>query len=136
MLHDPARVEDTRAWLKKAELDLEAGTFELLNPRLLGDVTFHAQQAAEKSFKAFLAWYDMPFRKTHDLGAIGAACVELDPTLGSIADRAASLTPYAWKFRYPGEAEAPAVPEAEAAMNTAREVYQIILTRLPVEVRP
>lgn len=39
----------TRAWLKKAWLDLEAGTFEPAHPALLGDVTFHAQQASSGS---------------------------------------------------------------------------------------
>jgi HEPN domain-containing protein len=28
---------------------------------------FHAQRAAEKAMKAFLAWHDVPFRKTHNL---------------------------------------------------------------------
>ncbi|MBI4540737.1 MAG: HEPN domain-containing protein [Gemmatimonadetes bacterium] len=136
MLHDPARVEDTRAWLEKARLDLEAGTFELANSALFGDVVFHAQQAAEKSFKAFLAWHDVPFRKTHDLGAIGGACLEIDTSLRQVADRAAPLTPYAWKFRYPGESAAPSREEAETAMATARDVYNAIVARLPVEARP
>ncbi len=29
-------------------------------------------QAAEKSFEGLLAWYDVPFRKRHDLGLLGA----------------------------------------------------------------
>jgi hypothetical protein len=28
---------------------------------------FHCQQAAEKALKGFLAWHDVPFRKTHTL---------------------------------------------------------------------
>ncbi len=136
MLHDPARVEDTRAWLRKARLDLDAGTFELAHPALLGDVVFHAQQAAEKSFKGFLAWHDVPFRKTHDLGAIGGVCLEIDASLRQLVDRAVTLTPYAWKFRYPGESDAPTRTETEAAIRTAREVYETILSLLPEEVRP
>ncbi|MBA3258220.1 MAG: HEPN domain-containing protein [Gemmatimonadales bacterium] len=88
--------------MRKARLDLDAGTFELANLALLGDVVFHAQQAAEKSFKALLAWHDIPFRKTHDLGAIGGACLEIDASLRQLVDGAVHLTPYAWKFRYPG----------------------------------
>ncbi len=136
MLDDPARVEDTRAWMRKARLDLEAGRFELANRDLLGDVVFHAQQAAEKSFKAFLAWHDVPFRKTHDLGAIGAACLEVDASLWEAANRAVPLTEYAWKFRYPGETEEPTPEETEEALTLARAVYEAILARLPEEVRP
>ncbi|MGH2709536.1 MAG: HEPN domain-containing protein [Actinomycetota bacterium] len=136
MLHDPARVEDTRAWLSKARLDLDAGRYELAIPAFLGDVVFHAQQAAEKSFKGFLAWHDVPLRKTHDLGAIGSVCVKIDGSLRQVVDRAVHLTPYAWKFRYPGEPGAPTGAEAEAAVATAQEVYETILALLPREVRP
>jgi hypothetical protein len=30
--------------------------------RLVDDIVFHAQQAAEKCFKAFLTWHQVPFR--------------------------------------------------------------------------
>jgi HEPN domain-containing protein len=66
---EAARLQDVRAWLSKAELDLRAAAHEVSAPdaALWGDVLFHSQQAAEKAFKAFLAWHDTPFRKTHDL---------------------------------------------------------------------
>jgi HEPN domain-containing protein len=72
MPHDPARVADTRAWLQKADGDLRAAEHDqTAHPPLLGDVTFHAQQTAEKAFKAFLTWHDKPFRKTHNLEELG-----------------------------------------------------------------
>jgi hypothetical protein len=55
----------------------------------------------------------------------------LDATLGAIADEAAPLTEYAWKFRYPGEPYEPEREEAERALATARNVYNAILSRLP-----
>ncbi len=82
------------------------------------------------------SWHDIPFRKTHDLGAIGSACLEIDTSLRQLVDGAVHLTPYAWKFRYPSESEVSTVAEAEAAMTTAREVYEVILALLPGEVRP
>ena len=59
---DDARIEDARAWLARAELDLRAADLEMGTPDagLWGDVAFHAQQAAEKALKAFLAWHDRP----------------------------------------------------------------------------
>lgn len=111
---DEARLEDVRAWLGKAQLDLRAAAHELAAPDagLLGDVLFHAQQAAEKATKAFLAWHDVPFRKTHNLEELGRQCAARDATLGTLADQAAPLTEYAWKFRYPGEKEEPAASAA------------------------
>jgi HEPN domain-containing protein len=135
---DDARLQDARAWLAKADLDLKAAVHEMAAPGggLWGDIMFHAQQAAEKSMKAFLAWYDVPFRKTHNLEELGQQCVLIDAMLAPVADQAAPLTEYAWKFRYPGEAADPDHADAEAALAAARNVHEAILTRLPKEARP
>ena len=68
MPHDPQRVADTMAWLRRSEDDLRAAEVDLAaDAPLLGDAAFHCQQAVEKALKAFLTWHDLPFRKTHDL---------------------------------------------------------------------
>ncbi len=137
MATEDARRQDVRAWLSRAELDLRAAAHELSAPAagLNGDVAFHAQQAAEKALKAFLAWHDSPFRKTHNIEELGRQCAGLDATLAPIADQAAPLTEYAWKFRYPGEPGEPSADEAGQALEVARSVYQAILERLPAEAR-
>jgi HEPN domain-containing protein len=115
-MHDPAITEDVGAWLGKAAADVRAGEVDLAaSPPLLEDVLFHCQQAAEKALKAFLAWHDQPFRKTHSLEEIGRQCAQLDPSLDGLVDRVAPLTEYAWKFRYPGEAEDQEVSGASGA---------------------
>jgi HEPN domain-containing protein len=128
-----ARLTDAHAWISKAGLDLKAAAHEMLTPSegLWGDILFHAQQATEKSMKGFLAWHDVPFRKTHNIEELGQQCVALDATLQSVTDAAAPLTEYAWKFRYPGDADEPGREEAETAAATARKVYDAILSRLP-----
>ena len=131
MLPEDARRQDARAWLAKAELDLKAAAHEMSAPAeaLWGDVMFHAQQATEKAMKAFLALNDVPFRKTHSLEELGQQCVALDATLQPVADEAAPLTEFAWKFRYPGEATEPDRTEAEAAVAAARNVYDAVVSR-------
>lgn len=132
-----ARAAETREWLVKAALDLRAAEFEFTaDPPLTADIVFHCQQLAEKSMKGFLAWHDEPFRKTHNLVEVGEQCAAIDATLMDLMRRAARLTEYAWKFRYPGKPEEPAVAEAQEALALAREVYEAILSRLPEEVRP
>ncbi len=126
MPHDPALVADTKAWLKKATTDLRAAELDLAgDPPLLEDLVFHCQQAAEKALKALLTWHDEPFGKTHNLEELGEACLRLHPTLRSLVDRAAPLTEYAWKFRYPGEQGGPTRDEAERALAIAREVISV-----------
>lgn len=137
MPHDPARVADTRAWLDRAGTDLRAAAVDLAAaPPILADVVFHCQQAVEKAMKGLLAWHDEPFGKTHDLQALGELCLRLDSTLRPLVDRAAPLTEYAWKFRYPGEDQGPTQGEAERALVIARDAFEAIRARLPDDVRP
>ena len=134
---DPALVAEVRAWLSKVNKDLAAAEYELqANPPFSEDILFHSQQAVEKSLKAFLSWHRTPFRKTHNLVELGETCCQIDPSLESLLRRAAPLTEYAWKFRYPGDPEEATAEEAEASLATAREVFQSVLSRLPSDVSP
>jgi HEPN domain-containing protein len=137
MQPDAAQLLETRDWLAKAALDLRAAEFGLTaEPPLTADSVFHCQQLAEKSLKAFLVWHDQPFRRTHNLVEVGQQCVAIDPTLAALAQRAAVLSEYAWRYRYPGEPGEPDVSEAREAVTLAGEVYQEILGRLPRDVQP
>lgn len=86
--------------------------------------------------KGYLTWHDRPFRKTHNLVEIGQQVADLQPELEPLLRRAAALTEYAWKFRYPGDPEEPTQEEADEALAIAREVFDAILARLPKEIRP
>lgn len=137
MPYDPEHVAETKAWLAKARTDLRAASNEFTaDPPVLEDIVFHSQQAVERCFKAFLAWNGVAFRKTHSLEELGGVCLRLESVLRPLVDRAVPLTEYAWKFRYPGEEEAPSVDEAEGALAIDREVYDSITIRLPEEARP
>jgi HEPN domain-containing protein len=137
MQPDAARVAETREWLTRAMLDLRAAEFGLTaQPPLTADVVFHCQQLVEKSLKALLVWHDRAFRKTHNLVEIGQQVVTIDSTLENLLRRAALLTEYAWKFRYPGEPGEPAAAEAQDALSLAREVHEAILSRLPEDCWP
>ena len=137
MAYDPVLVENTRAWLVRASDDLRGAEIDLAaTPPLLKDALFHSQQAVEKALKAFLTWHDEPFSKTHNLTRLGKQCVAIEETLRSLLNRAASLSDYAWKFRYPGEPAEPTRAEAEECLALAREGVDAVLARLPAEVKP
>jgi HEPN domain-containing protein len=137
MPHDVTRVADTQGWLRKAAGDLRGAEVDLAAiPPLTGDAAFHCQQAVEKALKAFLAWHDVPFRKTHDLAEIGEQCAAIDASLDPVCRRAERLTPFAWIFRYPGDVGEPRTEEVAEARALAREVYDAVLARLPTETRP
>ena len=137
MPHDDALFAETRGWLIKAARDLATAAYELkANPPFAEDIVFHAQQAVEKTLKAFLTWHGRIFRKTHNLVELGGTCVELDPSLEAILRRAAPLTEYAWRYRYPGDPGEPTAEEAEEALTIAQAVYEALLERMPAELKP
>lgn len=137
MPHDPARVAECGEWLQKAALDLRGARIDLeAKPPLLEDVLFHCQQSVEKALKAFLAWHDVAFRKTHSLEELAIPCEQNDPTLKAVLDPAVPLTEFAWAFRYPGDHPAPTVEEAQQGYETARRTAAEIVARLPEDAVP
>ena len=133
---DPARVAEVREWLGKVATDFRAAKLELdASPPIIEDAVFHAQQAAEKSLKAFLAWHDLPFRKTHDIEELGLAAARIDAGLEPFVAAAVPLSDFAWAFRYPGSPEPPSLDEARVIVSHARELFDAIASRLPASVR-
>ena len=109
--------------MSRAELDLRAAKVDLgADPPLLADAAFHCQQAVEKALKALLTRHDHLFRKTHDIGELGHACLEHEPSLEALLRESAPLTEYAWRFRYPGEVFEPDRQEVESALELAGRV--------------
>jgi HEPN domain-containing protein len=123
---DSALVSETKSWLVKAGGDLAAAALDFrAEPPLLEDVVFHAQQAVEKTLKAWLTWHGRVFRKTHNLVELGGAASAIAPELEGLFRRAGPLTEYAWKFRYPGDPGAPSLDEAKDALAIAEEVFVV-----------
>ncbi len=132
----PDKLAEVRGWIAKAREDLRGAQIDLAaSPPLAGDALFHCQQAVEKALKGFLTFHDRPFRKTHDLDELASECERLDDGLSDVLDRARDLTPFAWRFRYPGDDEPPPAADVENALALAREVLLAIADRLPPDAR-
>jgi len=87
-------------------------------------VCFHAQQAAEKALKAWLAVADVPIPRTHNLEDLQAQCLALPPVevaSGFEALELSDLTPFAVGARYDIEFW-PERVEAKTAVGTAARV--------------
>lgn len=85
--------------------------------------------------KGFLTLHDRPFRKTHDLDELSTACEQLDGSLAGVLDRARDLTPFAWRFRYPGDDVPPPADDIVESLTLAKEVVEAIRLRLPTALR-
>ena len=133
----PENQEEVRAWLTKADHDLRAATYlaDAEEP-LLDIVVYHCQQAAEKALKGFLTFKSSPFARTHALVPLVEQAADLDAAFAALLDHAEDLSPFAWRFRYPGELLIPDEDEARAAIEQAREVLEFVLDRVPEDARP
>ena len=89
-----------RALIKAAEADMRA-LLGMSAPEFFSDeiVGFHAQQAAEKLLKAWLALLGFTFPLTHDIGALLDLLGESEPDAETFRGLIA-LNPFAVQFRY------------------------------------
>ncbi|MBE9168161.1 HEPN domain-containing protein [Pleurocapsales cyanobacterium LEGE 06147] len=124
---DSAQQEEVQQWLIKSQRDLKVAQVLLDHEEsLLDAVVYHCQQAAEKALKAYLAFQNVAFRKTHDLDVLLELCSSFEPGFRSLQEAAAVLTPYATEFRYPGGAIEPERSDAEEALEMAVLVLNFV----------
>jgi len=128
MTPDELLRKEAAKWLRQAAKDRNAAQV-LVEPEPSRSV-FHSQQAAEKAIKAFLAFHQIPFRKTHDLADLGLQCASVDPSLEAILREVADLTDYASAFRYPDAPYEPDADEAARALAAATELSEEIQRRV------
>ena len=123
----PEETEFVSEWLRKSDHDLAAAELSLRADETLPDIAaFHAQQAAEKALKGFLAAHGVPFRPTHNLVELLEQCLEVDAGFGSLRDDAAFLTRFAVQSRYPGTGPDPDDAVAADALERARKVFGFV----------
>lgn len=132
---DEGKARAVGQWLHKAHHDLRsAHRLYTDTPPLLDTAAYHCQQAAEKALKAYLTQHDIPFRKTHLLVPLVAECARVDPQFDQLTEAAATLTPFATEFRYPGEGLDPEQSDVAEAMQLAQTVVEFVLSRLPCDL--
>lgn len=130
-------LEEVRAWLTKASHDLRAADYLAQAEEPLFDiVVYHCQQAMEKAVKGFLTSRSFPFPKTHALTLLVEQATDQEPGFSELLDHAESLSPFAWRFRYPGDVVEPEEAEARRALELAREALEFVLGHVPGETHP
>jgi HEPN domain-containing protein len=126
---------DAAEWLLHAESDLTYAKLGQAEPAILrNQVTFHAEQAAEKAFKAALVHAAVEFPKTHDLQTLLLLLRNSGISVGQEIEQAATLTRFAVEARYPAEIEpitseevTQAIELAERSVRWARvQIYEVL----------
>ena len=93
-------------------------------------ICFHAQQAVEKYLKAFLAFHDIDFPRTHDLDFLLIECQKIDEEDFDINLK--SLTDFGVSIRYPDDFYIPDEKEALDYQDIALEIKGIVKKKINV----
>lgn len=118
-------------WLLRAYEDLaviEAITKEkhfFPNP-----VCFHAQQAAEKYLKGFLAYNDLHVRKIHDLEALVKECEKIDESFKTLNESIVFLNQFYVESCYPDDRIEVSDKDAKKAYDAAMTVKGFVLDKI------
>ena len=116
----------TQEWIDKAEGDWFAAQqlYRVRKHPNFDAACFHAQQSAEKYLKARLEEAAIAFGKTHNLTALLALALAVEPQWIILQPQMNALNIYAVDFRYPGKSAVKA--DAKQAIKNCREVRRLI----------
>lgn len=81
--------------------------------------------------KGFLVYHGRDLVKTHDLVALLAQCVSIDPHLATLESDCRALTSFGVSARYPDDLFEPTEIDGREMVETAQRVRTTILTKLP-----
>ena len=123
-----------KSWLRKAESDLANAQLCLHANTALDTVCFHAQQAAEKFLKSFLAANQIHFPPMHNLEKLIEFCLKKDPAFTKLKTAAQNLTPYAVESRYDDDFW-PSLDTANEAVHFTLEIRDFVMARLAKEFK-
>lgn len=129
------RLALAQAWFRKADSDLADARRTIASEGPYDTACFHAQQAAEKYLKGYLAWREQGLPRTHDLEELQRLCLEQEPLPELAALDLTELTAYAVELRYDAEFWPPR-STADEAVALAQQIRALILPRVPASARP
>ncbi len=109
-------------WIDKADHDLGSAKLIYLHiPKYFDTIAFHCQQAVEKYLKAILVFYDLDFKRSHNLVYLLdlLSCkIEIDE---QTYDKAILLNGFSVQIRYPDKSIYLTKEELEISIQTAED---------------
>ncbi len=128
-MKNPAR--NAARWLRQAEYDL-AQAERLLAQAVFSYAAFFAEQAAQKSLKAFLLSRGRRFVPIHAVGELAREASALERRFEPLVERAKRLDRHYLTSRYPDALPEPAIPaevyvreDAEEAVSASRSILEM-----------
>jgi HEPN domain-containing protein len=117
-------------WFMRGDDDIKTMEILLKENGTPNVICFHAQQAAEKYLKGYLAYHERHVRKIHDVTALLDACVEIDSTFESLRDDTRFLGAFYVESRYPDDYVEFSKIDAEQAYKAATRIKNFVLEKI------
>lgn len=132
MPSDTPEPGSARDWLRHARSDLALARMRKTKTLLYEHLCFHAQQAAEKAFRAVLVHHGVRVPRSHDLAYLTSTLPEGVSISVNLVELP-TLTKYAVRQRYPGESP-PLTPKhrrraLQLAQDTVAWAARIVRSR-------
>jgi HEPN domain-containing protein len=122
---------DHKHWLRLGDIDLRCIANEMAaSDKLWSVISFHAQLAAEKYLKAFLAFKGREPQKIHMLENLLKDAVGFDPSLVVLKEDCDELSFYSVDARYPEFEDRYDEDAAHRAVAAAERICEAIGDRL------
>jgi len=120
------RAEYIKNWLFRANEDIAVinNLVKAGAENYTSSICYHAQQASEKFLKAFLAYQNVDFPRTHDLDYLLFECQKINKEAFQIDFK--SLTDFGVSLRYPDDFYIPDEKEALEYQGIALIVKEIV----------
>ena len=116
-------------WYAKADSDIAMAIKAIdFPPIILDGACFHCQQAVEKYLKAYLIYHGKDVVKTHSLDFLIDSISEFDVDFASIDTK--DLEDFSVDIRYPDDATAPTLEEAEEYLQIAEAVKELVRKKI------
>lgn len=131
---DEARIGSVRTWVEIAQDDLRVASHTLTMGKRCPFrlVAYHAQQCAEKCFKAYLVWHGVDFPHTHNIARLRKLCCEIALWSEELRD-ADELSIFAMTTRYPGHDISVTETDARVSIRVAETVCTAVRKALTDE---
>jgi HEPN domain-containing protein len=122
---------DYHEWFRMTEIDRRCIVNELAaSDKLWSVIAFHAQLAAEKCLKGYLAFQNQEPKKIHNMVDLLNEAMKFDSTLDVLERDCDHLAYFAVEARYPEFEEDYTEDVAKDAIAASDRIYHAILSRL------
>lgn len=121
-------------WIEKGDHDLGSAKLIFLHiPEYFDTIAFHCQQAVEKYLKALLIYFEIDFKRSHDLMYLLDLLSQSIEIKESMYDSAILLNGFSVQIRYPDNTVYLSSEELETSISIAQDIRDYVIKTVGID---